>query len=374
MTKKTQLIAQHILGCLAFLSLPIITYPNFDNYDNPFLDGRFLKVMFKQFLLLLFFYVNYYYFLPTYYFKKQYLKLFMAVSVTLAIILVLGTIFTPVERHRKEGALREEQRANSRRNYNNSVIINEQSFDENRPRIDSRESNKRPNGVQLNRTEYTIIQFFFIFIISISFKNTKRLEELNEEKIKSELSYLKAQINPHFLFNTLNSLYALTIQKSDKAPDAVLKLSGLMRYVVTDSAQELVGLQKELNYLNDYIELQKLRMDNNIKFLYTVDGQIQGETITPLILIPFIENAFKYGINPEENCDISISIFIKDSSLQLKVINKIVVNSTIDDALKSEKGIASCLKRLNFIYPNKHSLDLKNDGFTYTVLLNIQLQ
>ena len=176
------------------------------------------------------------------------------------------------------------------------------------------------------------------------------------------------------LFNTLNSLYALTLEKSDKAPNAVLKLSGLMRYVVTDSAQEFVPLEKEINYLNDYIELQKLRMDDTVKFLYTVTGSMLGEKITPLILIPFIENAFKYGINPEKKCEIKISIFIENANLELKVSNLIVVQSTLDDALKSEKGIASCLRRLQFTYPNKHSLDLKNDGTKYTVLLKIQLQ
>ncbi len=374
MTKKAQLILQHILGCLAFLSLPIIAYPNFDSFDNPFLDERFPRVMYKQILLLLFFYVNYYYFLPYFYFKKQYIKLFVIVMLTLAFILILGDTMGSVspnfnEHLEKNEPIKQEESSNrpplnyEQRLPNYFLNQNEQS-----------DPNKRPNGVQLNRTEYTIIQFCFIFIISIFFKNTKRLDNLNKEKIKTELSYLKAQINPHFLFNTLNSLYALTLEKSDKAPNAVLKLSGLMRYVVTDSAQEFVPLEKEINYLNDYIELQKLRMDDTVKFLYTVTGSMLGEKITPLILIPFIENAFKYGINPEKNCEIRISIFIENANLELKVSNLIVVQSTLDDALKSEKGIASCLRRLQFTYPNKHSLDLKNDGTKYTVLLKMQLQ
>ena len=351
MTKKSQLIAIHILGSLAFLLLPIIAYPNFDEFDNPFLDHRFPKVMFMQLLLLLFFYLNYYYFLPQFYFKKELIKLLTVVALTLMFILIVGNSLPPKPPKDDAPPRREQQN-----------------------KIEERKPRKPQNGIQLNRTEYTVIQFCFIFIISVFFKNTKRLEELNEEKIKSELSYLKAQINPHFLFNTLNSLYALTLEKSDAAPNAVLKLSGLMRYVVTESSQDLVPLEKEINYLNDYIELQKLRMDDTIKFLYEVKGSTLGLTITPLILIPFIENAFKYGINPEENCEISIDILVENCNLELKVVNKIVVKSAFDDALKSEKGIASCLKRLNFIYPNKHSLELKNDEKQYTVLLKMQLQ
>ena len=373
MAKRTQLTVQHILGCLAFLSLPIIFYPHFDIFYNPFMDERFPRVMYKQILLLLFFYANYYYFLPKFYFKKQYLKLIIIVILLLSFILVLGNNIGSVSANFNDQPERNKSIQFEESNNRPPPNTDQHPPDDSSHRQEQ-EENKRPNGVQLNRTEYTIIQFCFIFIISIFFKNNERLEELNKGKIKSELSYLKAQINPHFLFNTLNSLYALTLEKSDNAPNAVLKLSGLMRYVVTESAQEFVALEKEINYLNDYIDLQKLRMDDTIKFSYTVQGSMLGEKITPLILIPFIENAFKYGVNPEKECEIRIAIFIENSNLQLAVSNKIVVESTLDDALKSENGIASCLKRLNFIYPNKHSLDLKNDNLFYTVLLKMQLQ
>ena len=350
MNKKTQSVAIHILGCLAFLSLPIIAYPNFDEFDNPFLDSRFPRVLYKQLLLLAFFYINYYYYLPKFYFKKQYFKLFVIVCASLLLIMFFTERKLPL--------------------YQNNKPPTEKPLQEfKKPR-----NNKPQNGVQLNRTEYTVIQFCFIFIISIFYKNTKRLEELNKQKINSELAYLKAQINPHFLFNTLNSLYALTLEKSDKAPDAVLKLSGLMRYVVTESTQEFVSLEKEINYLNDYIALQKLRMDDKTKFSYKVQGNFSGEYITPLLLIPFVENAFKYGINPEEKGEIDINIQIKNANLELFVSNKIVNKNAIDEDLKSEKGIASSVKRLKFIYANKHTLELTNSNNFFNVLLKIQLK
>ena len=140
-----------------------------------------------------------------------------------------------------------------------------------------------------------LIPFLLVIALAFLIKITNRLNEINTEKRNAEVSYLKAQINPHFLFNTLNSLYALTLQKSNEAPIAVLKLSGIMRYVVTESNREYVPLEKELNYIKDYIALQKLRLDPNVSLVFEIDGEPFGKAIAPLLLIPFIENAFKYG-------------------------------------------------------------------------------
>ena len=128
-------------------------------------------------------------------------------------------------------------------------------------------------------------------------KINSRLKLAEKEKVNAELSYLKAQINPHFLFNTLNSIYSLAIEKSDYTATAVVKLSSMMRYVITDASHKFVPLEKEINYISNYIELQKLRIDSSIKLMYTVTGDISDKKIAPLVLISFIENAFKYGVN-----------------------------------------------------------------------------
>lgn len=127
------------------------------------------------------------------------------------------------------------------------------------------------------------------FFLSLLLRINKQLKESEEEKLKAEVSYLKAQINPHFLFNTLNSLYALTIEKSDYAPDAVIKLSNMMRYVVTESTNDFVSLEREISYISDFIDMQRLRISDENKLEYIIKGDTKGRKIAPLVIIPFIE-------------------------------------------------------------------------------------
>jgi LytS/YehU family sensor histidine kinase len=219
-----------------------------------------------------------------------------------------------------------------------------------------------------------IVQFLLIYFSSILMKVNVRMDEMHEEKTQAELSYLKAQINPHFLFNTLNSLYALTLEKSDGAPEAVLKLSGIMRYVVSESEQDFVALSKEIQYIKDYIDLQKLRISDNVQFSMQVEGSPDGKRIAPMLLIPFIENAFKYGVNPDEDSVIDIRFVLSDYQLHLTVLNTIAANS-FDEQHKTGTGIENVQKRLNLVYPQKHKLQFATqaDGM-YLVDLKIFLE
>lgn len=209
--------------------------------------------------------------------------------------------------------------------------------------------------------------------LSYLLKMNQRFSELKNEKLSAEVSYLKAQINPHFLFNTLNSLYALTLQKSDEASKAVLKLSGIMRYVVVESSKEHVSLSKEINYIQDYIELQKLRLDRSVNLNVTIEGDVNNKQIAPLVLIPFIENAFKYGINPDQQSYITISIKVFENELYMEVENSIV-NAEISEEFKTEQGIENTLKRLEFIYPKKHQFRVFESETVYTIQLKIYLE
>jgi len=152
----------------------------------------------------------------------------------------------------------------------------------------------------------------------------------------------------------------------------VLKLSSIMRYVVTESAQEFVSLDKELNYIKDYIELQKLRLDSSVALSFVVEGNPTGRVIAPLILIPFIENAFKYGINPDEDSFIKIIIAIQNKTLQMNVQNAIVV-SQIEEEFKTEEGLKNTQKRLDLIYSGNYALEVSQDEKTYDVRLKIEL-
>lgn len=203
-------------------------------------------------------------------------------------------------------------------------------------------------------------------------KLRERIKQIETEKANAELSYLKAQINPHFLFNTLNSIYSLAIQKHDKTADAVVKLSEMMRYVLNDDNTSFVSLDKELHYISNYIDLQKMRLSPIVRLSYTCAGDPNGKKVAPLILIPFIENAFKHGVSTEEDSDIKIEISISETQLQLLVKNYCVKinNNTLN---KSGLGIENTKKRLGLLYPNNHLLkiDKIDNYFIVNLTLNI---
>lgn len=192
------------------------------------------------------------------------------------------------------------------------------------------------------------------------------------EKTNAELSYLKAQINPHFLFNTLNSIYSLAILKSDKTADAVVKLSDMMRYVLNDSNANFTDLEKELNYIANYIELQRMRLTSNVKLTYSCEGNVFDKKLAPLVLIPFIENAFKHGVNSEEDSVIDIKIKVSQTALNLNVRNK-CVSSNNNTLNKSGLGIENTKQRLNLLYPENHSLEISEKDNYYTVNLTLNI-
>ncbi|RYD56815.1 MAG: hypothetical protein EOP56_10510 [Sphingobacteriales bacterium] len=217
--------------------------------------------------------------------------------------------------------------------------------------------------------------FMLIIVIAFSFMLSfyANMRKMEQERLADEILFLKTQINPHFLFNTLNSIYSLSITRSDKTPDAIVKLSSLFRYNVTDACKNFVSLEKELKYISDYISLQKLRLSDKVDLKYVTTGDPLGYEIIPFALIPFIENAFKYGVNSQENSRIYISISIANGKLDMQVSNnKVYVEK--DDAINSGLGIDNTVKRLKYMYPDHHRLDIKDGSEEFTVRLSIDLK
>jgi LytS/YehU family sensor histidine kinase len=217
-----------------------------------------------------------------------------------------------------------------------------------------------------------IFPFLVIIVFSLMLRVSSRWRETEREKMNAELSYLKAQINPHFLFNTLNSIYSLAIMKSDETPTAVVKLSGMMRYVLSETATDFVSLEKEIIYIKNYIDLQKIRFGESISLEFVVNGQTNGHQIAPLILISFIENAFKHGINAEEDSVIKIKIDITAEELFLNVFNKKVAVH-ISEENKSGLGVENTRNRLELLYPKRHKLSIYDTEEQYLVELSIIL-
>lgn len=205
--------------------------------------------------------------------------------------------------------------------------------------------------------------------IEQSFKSEQVNRKLKEEVVKAELSFLKSQINPHFLYNTLNYVYSLAIPVSDKLANAVLRLSDLMRYTLNDSPDGKVSLDKEVEYLESYVELFKMRFEPKFYVDFVTEG-ISDHKIASLILIPFVENAFKHGVVNDEGQPVRIKLKVQNKRLSFEVSNKI---SHAQKDHSSGVGMVNIHRRLDLIYPEKHELLISNNGNTYksTLILNL---
>lgn len=196
-----------------------------------------------------------------------------------------------------------------------------------------------------------------IIIFKKWYRDQQKSKKLAEEKLAAELNFLKAQVHPHFLFNTLNNLYALTLIKSDKTPDIVLKLSDLLDYMIYKSNDAFVPLKKELEILEGYIELEKMRYNERLDFKYEVKGDADAHEIAPLILLPFIENSFKHGASKDRSKpSIHIKLDIESEFLELEVMNSVPVVKNLDETEREGIGLKNVQRRLELIYPAKHEL------------------
>ncbi len=195
-------------------------------------------------------------------------------------------------------------------------------------------------------------------------------KETENEKLNTELSFLKSQINPHFFFNTLNNIYSLAIVRSEKTAPAVMKLSSIMRYILSETEQNLVPLQNEIDFLHNYIDLQQVRLTDKVTVDFTIEGNTGELLIAPLIFIPFVENAFKYGISTKEKSSISIHIKSEGTNIHFRSSNFIVQseNSMMEN---TGIGINNVKRRLALLYANKHQLAASAQNGYYLVQLDI---
>lgn len=219
---------------------------------------------------------------------------------------------------------------------------------------------------------YTSLSFAYAFTYEW-FKNEKLRNEIAQEKLTTELNFLKAQINPHFLFNTLNNLFSIS-QKHNipKLSTGISELSNLMRYMLYESNSSFVSLKKEIDYIESFIEIQKLRYDEE-EFIINFDkkGKPDQIRIAPMILLPFVENAFKHGFSMDENSIIEMFLDVTDGNIYFRVKNKIFEHQGISESA-SGIGLENVKRRLELIYPNLHSLEISNKEDVFTVELKIK--
>jgi len=202
------------------------------------------------------------------------------------------------------------------------------------------------------------------------FANERIQRNLESERREMELQFLKSQLNPHFLFNSLNNIYSLAYQKSEKTADAIMKLSEIMRYMIYESNDSTVSLSKEVDYLRSYIELQKIRFKDGAFVEMNLNGEIDDQKIVPLMLISFVENAFKHGVVNDPADPVKIDIIANQKFLHFSIINK--KNQQNKDA-QGGVGLNNVERRLQLIYPDRYKLNVVNSATHYNCELIIDI-
>ncbi len=235
----------------------------------------------------------------------------------------------------------------------------------------------------LSNQYFFFLSFFFMgagstifYIMREWLKSQHERSELQNKTLQSELNFLKSQINPHFLFNTLNNLYALTLKKSDLAPEIVLKLSEMMRYMLYECNESQVYLRKEINCMKNYLELEKLRQGKKFEIIFELEGEVQNQKIAPLLFIPFLENSFKHGLsNQLGDGYVHIKMLVQQDVVETYIENSKPPTMPSKTGPKSGGiGLVNVKRRLDLLYPNAHELEINNHPNTYSVYLKIMLQ
>jgi hypothetical protein len=340
MKVKRFTIATHALVWVLLLVIPYVSTDQVFNALDPSSDKKYLLLcLVLSAVLIMIFYFNYFFLIPKYLLAKKYWIYFSFLLLAIVTVFLLsGVIFF----------------------YSD---LNPGILPKTNPAFE-----KLFPVIVVN----ALLLWLLSIVSSILWTAYNRLKQTENEKLSAQIASLKSQINPHFLFNTLNNIYATAIDTSPKTADMVDKLSEMMRYTMKDTQQDLVLLEDEINYINNFIELQKMRLDRSVKLEYHSLENIPALRIAPMLLIPFIENAFKHGVNSEQKSRIKIEITMDKTKFQLSVVNN-KVNVQRDISEKSGLGIENTKHRLNLIYPSKHLLVINDTEKEFSISLHVNL-
>jgi sensor histidine kinase YesM len=321
---------------IPYISTDQVFQTGLGNANIPYL----VLCLFLSAVLVSIFYINYFVLIPRYLLGKMYIKyaLWLTVAIVCA-ILIYGAVFF----------------------YSD---FNPQTLEGFHPTLE-----KIIPVIIINATSLWMLSILLSILSALYI----RLKLAESEKLSAQIASLKFQINPHFLFNTLNNIYASTIEKAPEAADMVDKLSEMMRYTMRDIQKDLVPLEDELQYITNFVELQKMRLDRSVRLEVAIPEKSPDAQIAPMLLIPFIENAFKHGVNSEQKSSISISIEFNSVELRMVVKNNKV---DVHHLLRGESGlgIENTRNRLGLIYPNKHILTINDSTKEFLVSLHLNLK
>jgi two-component system, LytTR family, sensor kinase len=357
---KTGRIMMQVAGWLLFASLVVSFVSELPDGRNEFPDVFSLPFLVFFFLYISLFYINVGFLIPQLYLRKKY-GLYFIIA---ALLLVLVYLLQPFD-----GLM--------------SLRMIPLEPSEGPPDVPFERGilkgpSLHPRGRSPRFDITSIILFVTIWSLGMvlqivkQWRNTEqRAAKAEAEKATAELSFLKAQIHPHFLFNTLNNIYSMAVLKHERTADAILKLSNIMRYVTDEVKRDFVSLEEEVAYISDYIDLQRIRLSNKVKVDFAVSGNPEGKQIAPLILMTFVENVFKYGISVHENSVITIKLEISEKKISFFCQNRLL---GIQNKVESTGiGITNTRERLRHLYPGKHTLNIDTTNGSYTVHLTLQV-
>ena len=327
---KSFFILLHVLAWSILFLFPIIA---FQNLSSLLINDQIQLIVYlcSGLATIGFYYFNYYIAIPKYLFKHKHLIFIIFSTIFVAICIVLTRFLLSLD-------------------FNNCQNLSQSKF------------HLFPNYIW---------RFIIVFIVAFSFRFYQKMKQIEIEQIVSELANLKAQINPHFLFNTLNGIYGLALTKSDKTADYLSKLSSMMRYSLSETSTEKVPLEDEINYIKNYIDLQKIRLTETTSVNFNVIGQINSQQIPPLLFINFIENSFKYGVSNEVQTEIQIHLAVEENAISMYIKNDKVNQNAVSSSY--EMGLKNVKRRLNLIFGNDYSLEFQNKEKTFEVNLKIHL-
>lgn len=324
-----------LLFCLVILPFIIMMMP----VDKWFINNIWFLIAFVTYLYLLYFVyrkAN----IPSMFMRRKYGQIVMLMAVLVLVTLMIGDIPHPMD-------------------------------EEQVPGLDL--------GTRQRLRRQTVWFFFLIvtgFGLAIElmielFRQIISKQEIEAEKNKAELALYKAQINPHFLFNTLNTLYALVISKSDNTESAFMKFSNILKYMYAHTTSVTIPIGSEIDYIRQYVDLQSLRLNHHTRVEFDVQAEDRDVQIPPMILITFVENAFKYGTSSDVDCVISIRMTVREGKLRFETANDIMKTKPANEPAI---GIENCRKRLELLYPDRFTLDMTDDGRKFRVCLTIVLR
>ncbi|MFT3703913.1 MAG: histidine kinase [Agriterribacter sp.] len=339
LNKRSVQVIFHIAAWLIVFSLPYFLrhYPFSEVRKDPDDDGFFYVTFLTGLLWVVSFYLNAYVFTPSFLYTKKYLVYVLLLIGLFAVIMCVHS----------------------------ALFIH---FIKSRPILISRSIG------------FNIPPFMLAIAVSTAYrmimdknKTDKLLQQKQEETLKSELSFLRSQVSPHFMFNVLNNILALARLKSDQLEPTIFKLSTLMRYMLYETDEEKVSLQKEIDYLNSYIDLQKQRVGGKVKLDIQLFSAFTHHEIAPMLLIPFIENAFKHGTGNIKNAQININMRVENDILHFEARNRFDGLDNDSKDKTSGIGLTNVMRRLKLLYPEKHHLFITKEDGWFVVSLQINL-